>query len=68
MMTAFGFFSLPPICKEIQIESSSGMCPFIVAHDDMTTTAMEALGVTINRTAELIVEYLSQVSPESGVH
>ena len=59
------FFSLPPIHKEIQIESSTGMCPFAVEHGDMRTTAMEALGVSVGRTVELVTEYLLQISSET---
>jgi hypothetical protein len=58
------FFSLPPSRKEIQIESSNGMCPFVVEHDGMLTTATEALGVSIDRTVELILDYLLHVSAE----
>jgi len=60
------FFSLPPIRKDIQIESSNGMCPFLVEHDDMEETATEKLGVSVDRTVELIAGYLLRVSPESA--
>jgi hypothetical protein len=60
------FFLLPPIRKEIQIESSYGKCPFLVEHDDMEETATEKLGVSVDRTVELIVDYLLRVSSESA--
>ena len=62
------FFSLPGVRKNIQIESSLGTCPFIVEHSDMKTTAIEALGVTVDSTVELIVHYLSRVSTEHSTN
>ena len=58
------FFSLPPNRKEIQIESSNGMCPFVVEHHGMRTTATEAFGESVDRTAELVSDYLLQISSE----
>jgi hypothetical protein len=58
------FFSLLPTRKEIQIESSDGMCPFVVEHDGLLTTATEALGISVDRTVELISDYLLHDSAE----
>jgi hypothetical protein len=56
------FFSLPGNRKGIQLESSSGMCPFIIEHSDMRETATEALGVSVEFAVEAITDYLSQAA------
>jgi len=56
------FFSLPGVRKEIQLESSTGMCPFIIEHSDMRETATEALGVSVEYAVEAIIDYLSEAA------
>jgi hypothetical protein len=52
------FFSLPGIAKDIQIESSYGMCPFIVEHSDMKSSTDAETGRSVEETVEKVVAYL----------
>ena len=47
--------------KSIQIESPNGMCPFLVEHDDMTSTSEAETARTINEAVEKIITYLGRV-------
>ena len=47
--------------KSIQIESSYGVCPFMVEHDDMTSTSEAETARTIDEAVEQIVAYLGRV-------
>jgi len=59
------FFWFTGTGKHIQLESSSGMCPFLIEHSDMTETAREPLGITVEYAVDAITEYLSQAKPQS---
>jgi hypothetical protein len=55
------WFRLPNVAKDIQIESSSGNCPFIVEHDDMQTTAEAITATSVAEVVENIVMYLERL-------
>lgn len=59
------WFRLPGVKKDIQIESSYGVCPFIVEHDDMKSSTEAATARTPDEAVAMIVGYLSSVR-ESG--
>jgi hypothetical protein len=52
------WFSLPGIGKDIQIESSWGMCPFKVERDDMRSSSEAETADSVERSVEMIVSYL----------
>lgn len=47
--------------KSIQIESSYGMCPFVVEHDDMESSAEAETARTVDEAVEKIVAYLGRI-------
>lgn len=53
------WFSLPDVKKDIQIESSSGTCPFLVEHDDMTSRNQAQQGRKVEEVVDMIVSYLT---------
>jgi hypothetical protein len=54
------FFSLPDVEKNIQIESSFGTCPFMVEHDDMTSTSEAHTAQTVEEAVGMIVSFLER--------
>src|SRR5258706_9294182 len=55
------WFSLPGVDHDIQIESSSGACPFLIETDEQSSG--DALrGSTVDETSKLVVEYLRAAS------
>ena len=52
------FFRLPEIAKSIQIESTYGMCPFMVEHDDMKATSEALTARTVEEAVEMVTVYL----------
>jgi hypothetical protein len=55
------WFSVPGVEKDVQVESSTGMCPFLIETDEQSSS--EALRAsTIEEAARLITEYLSGVA------
>jgi hypothetical protein len=55
------WFSLPGVERRIQIESTSGTCPFLVESDEQSSN--EALRAsTIDVAVQLIVDYLTAAS------
>jgi hypothetical protein len=55
------WFCLPGITKNIQIESSYGVCPFIVEHDDMKSSSEAESAETVEVAVEKIVAYLTSL-------
>jgi hypothetical protein len=53
------WFYLPGIDKDIQIESSDGMCPFMVEHDDMGSACEAETARSIEEAVEKVVTYLT---------
>jgi hypothetical protein len=54
------FFRLPDIKNDIQLESSTGMCPFFVEHDGMKSPADGGgwNAMTVDEAARMVVDYL----------
>lgn len=62
------WFTLPLVRARIQLESSSGMCPFFVEHDGMRSPA-EGGGrnaLTIEDAARMVVDYLVDEASKRG--
>jgi hypothetical protein len=53
------FFSLSGTTKDIQIESSFGVCPFIVEHCDMKSSSDAEIARTVDEAVEKVVAYLT---------
>jgi hypothetical protein len=62
------WFRLANIDKDIQLESSSGACPFLIEHDDMKSTAEQWWAQTVEEAAQAVIEYLAgqQVEGHDG--
>jgi len=60
------FFSLPGIAKDIQLESSYGMCPFIVEHSDMKSSTDAETARSIEEAVEKVVAYLTSLKRNPG--
>lgn len=59
------WFRLPDIEQDIQLESSFGMCPFIVEHDEMQSTAESGRAKSIEEASNSVVDYL-RAKQETG--
>jgi hypothetical protein len=59
------WFRLQGMEKDIQIESSHGMCPFRVEHDDMQSSSEAETAHSVEEAVEKIASYLTglQVGP-----
>jgi hypothetical protein len=53
------WFYLSGIEKDIQIESSDGMCPFMIEHDDMRSACEAETARSIEDAVEMVVTYLT---------
>jgi hypothetical protein len=60
------YFSLPGIVKDIQIESTYGMCPFLVEHDDMKSSSDAETARTVEEAVEKVVAYLTALKDLPG--
>ena len=60
------WFRLPGIEKDIQIESPTGMCPFIVEHDDMKSSSEAESARTIDEAVDKILVYLFKQSAHNS--
>src|SRR5260221_799985 len=60
------WFSLPGVQPDIQVESSSGSCPFVVETEEQSSSAALRAS-TIEQAVQLIVEYLSTASTGRSV-
>jgi hypothetical protein len=58
------YFELPGIGQNIQIESSSGQCPFIIEHSGMNSSSEAINGASISEVVEAVVSYLSLIRNE----
>jgi len=56
------FFELPGIKKNIQIESPSGTCPFLIEHDDMKSASEAWRANSVGEAVEKISSYLAKLS------
>ena len=52
------WFGLPGVREDIQIESSSYNCPFIIEHQSMTSSAEAMEGRTVEETILAVIAYL----------
>ena len=59
------FFSLPGIAKDIQLESPSGMCIFIVEHSDMKGSTETETARSVEEAVEMVVTYLKGPKKEA---
>jgi len=57
------YFSLPDVKQSIQIESSYGVCPFIVETEEQCSYDARTAN-TIDEAVEMIVEYLKSKMKE----
>src|SRR5262249_18470225 len=58
------WFYLPGFKKQIQIESSNGMCPFVVEHDEKKTPFEGKFGATIEDAVEMFSASLPRMKGE----
>ena len=52
------WFRLPDMRNEIQVESSNGMCPFMIEHDDMASSDDAVSATSVEVAVSTIVTYL----------
>jgi hypothetical protein len=62
------WFRLPAVTKDIQIESSTGECPFLIEHDDMKTSGDAITGTTVGETVKAVLDYLNKIRPNEASH
>ncbi len=55
------WFNLPNAAREIQIESSSGNCPFMIEHDEMNCNSNAIAARNIEDVVSHLVRYLGSV-------
>jgi len=55
------WFSLPGNAKDIQIESSSYNCPFMIEHSDMKSTSEALTGRSIDEVVQIVCDYLKSL-------
>jgi hypothetical protein len=53
------YFSLPGIRKTIQIESTYGVCPFLVEHHDMESSWEAETAQSVSEAVHKVVTYLT---------
>ena len=58
------WFRLPGITKDIQIESSTYDCPFLIEHDDMRSSREAIQSHTVEEAVAAVVSYLRSLSTE----
>jgi hypothetical protein len=61
------WFRLPGVAEDIKLESSSGMCPFLIEHDDMQSTDEQWWAGTIGEAARAVMDYLAGQSVQSDL-
>jgi hypothetical protein len=57
------YFSVPGIRKHIQIESSYGVCPFIVEHVDMKSSSEAETAECVSEAVQKVITYLTSLRP-----
>jgi hypothetical protein len=60
------FFRLPDLMTDIQLESSTGMCPFIVEHSGMPSAVDAWTAASVNEAARMVVGYLRAKAAADG--
>lgn len=55
------YFQLPGKRGEIQIESSSGMCPFLIEHSGMRSNSEAAIGKSTDEVVRAVSVYLAEL-------
>jgi len=60
------FFGLPGIKKDIQIESSYGVCPFIIEHSNMKSSSDAETAHSVEEAVEKVVSYLTSLKDHAG--
>jgi hypothetical protein len=60
------FFRLPHVITDIQLESSTGMCPFTVEHSGMPSAADAWSAASIEEAAQMVVGYLRAEAAARG--
>ena len=56
------WFRLPDISRDIQLESSTYDCPFIVEHDDMASSSQALTAHSVPEAVAAVVSYLQSIS------
>jgi hypothetical protein len=56
------WFRLPQVSRNIQIESSTYDCPFIVEHNGMTSDGEASRACSVAEAVSAIVDYLRSIS------
>jgi hypothetical protein len=60
------WFCLPGVEKTIQIESSRGVCPFMVEHDDMQSSSEAETANSVEEVVDKVVSYLTRRGPNGA--
>ena len=60
------FFGLPNVDKQIQIESWTGECPFIVEHSDMKSSSEAETARSVEEAVDKVVAYLTSLKGNAG--
>lgn len=58
------FFSLPASTGEIQIESTSGNCPFLIEHSEMQDSNEAVTASRVEEAVETVASYLAALRSE----
>ena len=56
------WFRLPGVSRDIQLESSTYDCPFLVEHDDMASTSEALTAHSVSEAVSFVVSYLRSIS------
>jgi len=56
------WFRLPGVSRDIQLESSTYDCPFLVEHDDMRSSAEAFRAHSVSEAVSSVVSYLRSIS------
>jgi len=52
------FFRLPGVTQSIQLESGTGMCPFLVEHDDASRPNRSPHAGSVEEAASMVMNFL----------
>jgi len=58
------WFRLPGITKDIQVESSTGNCPFMIESDDDLSSDDALIGRSVGEVVEKVSSYLQSLAPD----
>jgi len=56
------WFRIPGIVKDFQVESSSGRSPFLIEHDDMSSSSEAIIAPDPLSAAKAVIEYLRSLT------